>query len=53
MENVTLNQEVMTPFGKAKITVIDRINKNVRVVHLESKIPITDFRFEDLKELNS
>lgn len=43
------HQVVMTPHGKAKVTVVDAIGQAVRVEHLEAKTPITDYRFSDLK----
>ena len=42
-------QRVITPHGKAIITVVDTIGKAVRVKHLEARTPITDYRFSDLK----
>ena len=42
------DQIIVTPHGKAKITVVDVIEKVVRVEHLESITPITDYRFSDL-----
>jgi len=42
-------QIVTTPHGKAKITVVDKITKTVRVKHIEARTPITDYRFKDLK----
>lgn len=44
-----VNQIVVTPHGKAKVTVVDEIGKAVRVEHLEARTPITDYRFSDLK----
>lgn len=48
MKTFKLNQEVITPDGKAIITVIDEFTSSVRVKHLESKGPITDYKFEDI-----
>lgn len=42
-------QVVITPDGKAKIEVVDLVNKAVRVQHLEAKTPVTDYKFSDLK----
>jgi hypothetical protein len=42
-------QTVITPHGKAIITVVDTIGKAVRVEHLEARTPITDYMFSDLK----
>lgn len=39
---------VKTPHGNAEVTVVDIVNKSVRVKHLEAKTPITDYRFSDL-----
>lgn len=43
-----VNQIVVTPHGKAKITAVDVIGKAVRVEHIEARIPITDYRFSEL-----
>jgi hypothetical protein len=48
-ETYTEGQTVMTPDGKAKIKVVDSIDRAVRVEHLEARTPVTDYRFEDLK----
>lgn len=42
-------QLVMTPHGKAKVLIVDNINKSVRVEHLQARCPITDYKFSDLK----
>lgn len=44
-----VNQIVITPHGRAKVTIVDEIVKAVRVEHLEARIAITDYRFTDLK----
>ena len=43
-------QTVITPHGKAIITIVDITYKTVRVEHLEARTPITDYRFSDLKD---
>lgn len=44
----TEGQVVMTPHGKAKLLIVDNIDKTVRVKHLQARCPITDYRFSDL-----
>lgn len=45
-----LNELVITPKGKARIVVLDSVNKCVRVKHLEARTAITDFYTKDLKK---
>lgn len=47
--NYKKGQVVITPDGKAKIIVVDSVDKTVRVQHLEARTPVTDYRFSDLK----
>lgn len=50
MEKVIVGQEVLTPYGKATVTIVDNDSKVARVKHRSKKMAVTDFRFEDLKE---
>lgn len=52
MKCFELRQEVITPDGKAIIILIDHLHRSVRVRHLESKTSVTDYRFDDLKQIN-
>lgn len=46
-----IKDRVMTPHGKAIITLVDQETSTVRVKHLEAKTPVTDYKFTDLTML--
>jgi hypothetical protein len=48
MKNIADGQLLSTPNGVAILEQWDNIGKSVRVYHLKSKSPITDFRFNDV-----
>lgn len=48
MEFYNKNQIVQTPLGIAQITIANNSEQSVRVKHLQSKTPITDFRMSEL-----
>ena len=49
--NYSVDQLVLTPRGKAVVKIVDYIRECVRVKHLETSTPVTDYRFIDLKPI--
>lgn len=49
LDKFEVGQPVLTPHGKAKVIMVDNVDRAVRVEHLEASTPITDYRFVDLE----